>query len=165
MNVLSALLIIFGSYYLAQVFQTNMFFRNFMESILKVSGIPGTAVLMLPLGFTIGVTVNLIIHWIGFNYHFPSFSKPVLRTLFEVFSASTIMGFVAYEFLVVFSTVFNLDTLTGIFLQGFCSGIIGIISAIFILYLLKSQELSEVWSTLHKRIWRAEVIVPDAELQ
>ncbi|HEY4508766.1 MAG TPA: lipid II flippase MurJ [Candidatus Paceibacterota bacterium] len=165
MNVLSALLIVGGSFYLIQLFQNNLFFKNFMESILKVSDIPGTAVLMLPLGFSIGVMVNLIIHWIGFNKHFPTFSSAALRTLFEVFGASTIMGFVTYRCLSIFDTLFNINTLLGIFLQGFLSGVIGIISGIMILYLLHSKELAEVWSTLHKKIWRAEVIVPDPELQ
>ncbi len=165
MNVLSALLIVASSFYLVQVFQNNLFFQNFVESILKVGGISGTVVLMLPLGFSIGVIVNLIIHWIGFNYHFPSFSSAVFKTLFQVFGASTIMGFVTYKCLNIFDTVFNINTLVGIFLQGFLSGIVGIISGILILYLLHNKELSEVWGTLHKKIWRAEVIVPDPELR
>lgn len=165
MNVFSALLIILGSYYLVQIFQTNFFFRNFMESILKVSDIPGTAVLMLPLGFSIGVMVNLIIHWIGFGRHFPTFSKPVLRTLFEISGASVIMGFVTYQFLDIFGNIFNLNTLSGIFFQGFISGIIGIATAVLVLILLNSRELAEVWGTLHKKIWRAKIIAPDADLQ
>src|SRR3989338_4238594 len=136
MNVLSALLIVGGSFYLIQLFQNNLFFKNFMESILKVSDIPGTAVLMLPLGFSIGVMVNLIIHWIGFNKHFTTFSSAALLTLFEVFGASTIMGFVTYRCLSIFDTLFNINTLLGIFLQGFLSGVIGIIYGIMILYLL-----------------------------
>ncbi len=164
MNVLSALIIIFGSYYLVEVFQSNLFFRSFFESILKVSGIPGTVVLMLPLGFTIGVLINLLIHWIAFQRYFPLFSAPVLRTLFQVTGASLIMGYITYICLNIFDNVFNINTLLGIFLQGFLSGIIGIASAIIILYLLRNLELAEVWVTLHKKIWKAKVIGPDAEL-
>lgn len=164
MNILSALLIVFGSFYLVQIFQNNFFFKNFMESILKVSEIPGTAVLMLPLGFSIGVLVNLLIHWIGFHHHFPSFSSPVLRTLFEISGSSVIMGFVTYKSLSVFDNIFNINTLLGIFMQGFLSGIIGIISAVLILYLLNNRELKEVWYILHKKIWKARVVGPDAEL-
>lgn len=164
MNVFSAFVIVVGSYLLVKFFQSNVFFRNFIESILKVSDLPGTAVLMLPLGFSIGVIINLIIHWIGFSRHFPSFSKPVLRTLFETTSASVIMGFVTYQFLNIFDNVFDINTLTGIFLQGAFSGVIGIAVAVCILLLLKSRELVEVWSTLHKKIWKAKVIAPDAAL-
>ncbi len=164
MNVFSALLIIFGSFYLTNLFQSNLVFRSFMESILKVSGIPGTAVLMLPLGFSFGVLVNLILHWIGFQRHFPDFSRPVLRSLFQVSGASLVMGYVTYIFLNVFDKVFNLSTFTGIFFQGFCSGIIGIVSAVFVLYLLKNQELKEVWGAFHQRIWKVKIIGLDTEV-
>ena len=164
MNVLSALLIIAGSFYLIRLFQYDFFFRDFVESILKVSGLPGTAVLMLPLGYSIGVLFNLVVHWIGFEFHFPKFSRPVLRTLFEVSGASLIMGYVTYLSLHFFDTIFDLNTLLGIFFQGFFSGITGIASAVVVLHLLHSKELSEVWSTLHKKIWKAKAVLPDAEL-
>lgn len=165
MNMLSALLIVVGSYYLVQLFNYSIFFRTFIESILKVNGIPGTVVLMLPLGYSIGVIVNLIIHWWGFSLHFPTFSKPVKRTLFETISASTIMGYVSYNMLFVFDKVFDINTLLGIFSQGLFSGLVGIVVAVLVLYLLGSRELSEVWSTLHKKIWKATVVAPDADLQ
>ncbi|MCX6702028.1 MAG: hypothetical protein NTX96_02425 [Candidatus Zambryskibacteria bacterium] len=165
MSVLSAACIVGFSYFLIQIFQTNFLFRDFVESLLKVSGVPGTVVLMLPLGFTLGIFVNLITHWISFASEFPSYSPPVSKTLFQVGGASVIMGYVAYSFLYVFSTIFNTDTLFGIFMQGFSSGVCGIIVGIVVLYLLKNEELKEVWGTLHKKIWKAKIIVPDAELQ
>lgn len=164
MNVFSASFIVLGSFSLIRLFEANLFFRNFIESILKVSDIPGTVVLMLPLGFTLGSIINLIIYWFAFSRQFKTFSSLVSRTLFDVFSASVIMGFVTYNFLAVFNSVFNMNTLIGVFMQGFSSGIVGIISAILILLLLKNKELKEVWNALHKKIWGTKVIVPDPEL-
>ncbi len=164
MNVLSAGLIVIGSYYFIHLFNTNSYFKYFMESLLKVTDLPGTAVLMLPLGFSVGLFINLIIHWWDFTYNFPTFSKPVLRTFFQIVGASTIMGFVAYVSLDIFDNYLNMETLMGIFLQGFFAGITGILSAIAVLYLLKSTELKEVWTTLHHKIWKADVIAPDSEL-
>lgn len=164
MNVLSAIFIIVVSYYLVVLFQINHYFKDFIESILKVSDIQGTVVLMLPLGYSLGVLLNLLIHWIGFHNHFPDFSKPVLRTLFEVLGSSMIMGYVTYIFLGVFDNVFNINTFFGIFMQGLFSGLTGIIASVFVLYLLKSRELSEIWTTLHKKIWRVKVVPPDADL-
>lgn len=165
MNMLSAAFIIITSFYLVRLFNTSWFFKTFIESIFKVSDIPGTVVLMLPLGYSLGVILNLIVHWWGFSYHFPSFSRPVQKTLFQAVSASTIMGYVTYQMLSVFDKVFNIDTLVGIFSQGLCSGLVGIVVAVVVLYLLKSRELSEVWTTVHKKIWKAEIVAPDAELQ
>ncbi|MEQ1500137.1 MAG: murein biosynthesis integral membrane protein MurJ [Parcubacteria group bacterium] len=164
MNVFSALIIILGSYYFINLFNSSSYFKYFIESIFKVSDLPGTIVLMLPLGYSLGIIINLIIHWVGFAKHFPDFSKPVLRTLFEVCGASIIMGYVAYIGLNFFDTVFNVNTLVGIFMQGFLSGALGIVFAVLVLYLFKNKELFEVWGTLHKKIWRAKVVPPDAEL-
>lgn len=168
-NVLSSIFIIIFSYFLVHLFQTNFFFRDFMESLLKVSGIPGTVVLMLPLGFSIGVLINLVIHWIDFNREFPSYSPGVFKTLFHAVSASIIMGYATYVSLNIFASLFrhliDISTTIGVFLQGAVSGIIGIAVWIFILFILKNPELKEVWTTLHKKIWKAKVIGPDAELQ
>lgn len=165
MNMISATLIIGISYWLVHFFNHNLFFQNFIESLLKVSGVSGTAMLMLPLGFSIGLMINCLIHWIGFGLEFRSFSTPVLRTLFQVLGGSVIMGFVAYLGLNFFGLFLNTGTVLGIFLQGFFAGILGIISAVLVLYLLGSRELSEVWSTLHKKIWKANIVGPDASME
>jgi putative peptidoglycan lipid II flippase len=164
MNMISAGVIIGSSYALVYLFNHYLIFGYFIESLFKVSGISGTVVLMLPLGFTIGMLLNALIHWIGFHREFRTYSKPVLKTLFQTTAGSLIMGYVAYVSLTFFSTLFNLETLIGIFLQGFLSGMVGIIALIVVLVLLKSYELQEVWSTLHQKIWRAKVVPPDAEL-
>ncbi len=164
MNIVSAGVIVFSSYGLATLFNNSSFFRDFMESLFKVSGVPGTIVLMLPLGYTIGLLFNLVVHWIGFGLEFRDFSSPVFRTLFEITGASVIMGYISYVCLNIFDNYLNLNTLAGIFFQGFLSGIVGIICGTVILWLLNSRELNEVWSTLHKKIWKARIVQPDAEL-
>lgn len=163
-NILSSAIIIGVSYMLVYVFQTNTFFRFFIESLLKVSDINGTVVLMLPLGFSIGILINTFLYWLFIHKEFKNYSGPVLKTFFQIVGASTIMGYVAYKFLDVFDEIFDINTLIGIFLQGFLSGIIGIAVAILVLYLLGSTELKEVWNTLHKKIWKAKVVGPDPEL-
>jgi putative peptidoglycan lipid II flippase len=164
MNMISAALIIIFAYGLVHFFNHNLFFQNFMESLLKVSGVPGTAMLMLPLGFSLGLLFNCFVHWLAFGLEFPTYSPPVFRTSFEVIGSSIIMGFVAYLGLNFFGSILNTSTTIGVFLQGFYAGIFGIVVAVFVLYLLKSKELSEVWSTLHKKIWKATIVGPDAEL-
>ena len=86
----------------------------------------------------------------------------VLPTLFHSFSASVIMGLIAYILLNVFDNIFNLNTFIGIFLQGFLSGLGGITVGIIVLVLMKNDELHEVWLTLHHKIWKAKVIGVDA---
>lgn len=73
------------------------------------------------------------------------------------------MGYVAFLGLRLFSYVFPLTKVWGVFLQGFCAGIIGLVVGVIVLILLKNNELQEVWTTLHRKIWKATV--PPAEVE
>ncbi|MES2437208.1 MAG: murein biosynthesis integral membrane protein MurJ [Patescibacteria group bacterium] len=161
MNFFSAFLIIACSYMLMRVFNEVSIFRYFIETILRVEDIPGSAVLMLPLGFTIGATINMILHWISFEREFRGYSKDVLRTLFQSLGAAIIMGAVTHQFLNVFAIVFDINTFAGIFFQGFISGILGIFVGITLLLLLRSKELTDIALTLKRRIWKAKIIPTD----
>lgn len=162
-NVLSSVLIIVFGYVFMRVFDRYPLFQYFIESLFKVEDLEGSIVLMLPLAYSLGVLINTVFLWIMFHDEYPSFSKPVFATLFQSISASVIMGYTAYLFLDVFDDVFDINTVAGIFLQGFCAGIIGIVSGILVLKLLKSKELEEIWRTLHAKIWKAKVLAPEQE--
>lgn len=161
MNLFSAGLIVVISYGLVVAFRDIPFFQYFMESILKVSDIPGTIVLMLPLGYTIGTLINMCIHWYAFESEYPLYSHTVLSTFFQTTGASLIMGYVAYKALAVCAIIFDLNTVLGVFMQGFLAGLCGIVAWICILALLKSKELADVWDTFHKKIWKARIVAPD----
>ena len=162
-NVVSSILIVALGYALVKLFYLWPMFSYFFESLFKIQDLQGSVVLMLALAYSIGVTINMVVHWVAFQSEFGSFSKPVLATAFQSLSASVIMGFVAYRFLDVFDNIFNIDTLYGIFMQGLCSGLIGIAVGVIILKILKSVELEDVWKTLHAKIWRRKVLVPEVE--
>ena len=162
-NLFSAALIVVFAFSFLWLFKHWEFFRYFTESLLRVDNVAGAEVLMLPLGFSVAQIVNAAIYWFYFARRFPTFSPIVSRTFFEVFSTSVIMGFVAYRALNVFDKIFNLETLPGIFFQGFFAGLIGIAVGVVILILLKNQEIKEVWTTLHHKIWRAKPIAPEPE--
>ena len=162
-NLISAVLIVVFAFGFLWLFKHWEFFSYFTESLLRVDNVVGAEVLMLPLGFSAAQIINAAIFWFYFARRFPTFSPIVSRTLFEVFSTSVIMGFVAYRALNVFDKIFDLNTLPGVFLQGFLSGLIGIAVGVIILILLRNQELKEVWLTLHHKIWRAKPIAPEPE--
>jgi putative peptidoglycan lipid II flippase len=136
-------------------------FKYFLESLLKVQDIPGSIILTLPLGWSIGEVINSIALWFVFEKDFKGFSKPVLRTFVQVFASSLVMGYVAYVSLNIFDDVFNLETTAGVFLQGFLSGVVGIGFGILFLLIFRNQELSDVWQTLKSKIWKEPTVVPD----
>ena len=162
-NVISAGVIILLGYVFTKAFFAYPIFRFFLEDLLKVSGQVGTSTLVLALAYSIGVILNTFLHWWMFQKKFPGFSKPVLSTLYHTFSASIIMGYTAYWGLRIFAGIFPLTKVWGVFLQGFCSGILGLIVGALILLILKNPELQEVWTALHHKIWKAKV--PPAEVE
>jgi putative peptidoglycan lipid II flippase len=160
-NVFSMLSTVFFTFIFLKIFQSSLMFKNFIESLFRVDGILGTEVLMLALGFTLSSLLNCAILWYIFNKENIGFSATLLNTLFQSFCASVIMGAAAYFSLNVFDNFFNLDTFVGIFMQGLLSGLVGIAVCVFVLWLLKSNELRDVFSTFHKRFWAVKTIAPE----
>ncbi len=147
---------------LLSIFESAPMFRYFMESLLRVENLPGTAILMLPLAYSLGMLGNAVALWFFFeNRHVTAIPHSLSRTSFESFAAAVFIGFVSYLCLVIFGRIFNLNTFLGIFFQGLFAGIFGIIAGIALLKLLGSRELADVSAALRKRFWKAEVIAPE----
>lgn len=162
-NLISSVLIVFFAFILLQLFEYSLIFRYFIEHILKVTDIPGTEVLMLPLAYSIGTILNSFLLWMYIKRDFMQKEFFVARTFFESLCASFFVGFVAYASLNIFAPIFDLNTFWGIFSQGFFSGILGIISGILILYILKNRELRDLYQVIHSKFWKAKIILPSEE--
>ena len=161
-NAISAGIIILLGYLGIHYYYHVPMFRYFIEDLLKVDGQTGTSVLMLALAYSIGTIVNTILHWIVFERVYPGFSRPVLATLFHSFAASVIMGYAAYLSLRIFAGVFPMTKIWGVFMQGLCSGVIGIGVLVITLIILQNREFGEVWRAIHEKFWK--VPVPPAEM-
>lgn len=70
LNIISSVFTIGFPFLLLMAFNANSVFRFFIESLFKVEGIEGAAVLMLPLGYSIGTLLNALAFWIMFEYDF-----------------------------------------------------------------------------------------------
>jgi len=155
-SFISGILIIVLSYLFVRIFNNYQTFQYFIGSLLRVEDIAGASILMLPLGYATALLINGLLLWISFGQEFAGFTKRLRTTLFHSFSASVMMGFVAYLGLNIFDNFFDLDKLHGIFLQGLLAGLLGLLAGVIVLKLLKNRELEEVWSTLHHKIWKAK---------
>ena len=72
------------------------------------------------------------------------------------------MGGVTYVSLGIFSSIFNLETLYGILMQGLISGIIGIISGMIVLALFKNKEFYGIVNVLsHKLHHGGHLVAPE----
>lgn len=127
-------------------------YRMFITELLRVDGVPGAEILMLPLGYSIAMFVHAIallaIFMRRYGLPFSAFGG----VLFRAVVASLTGGIMAYAVLNTLVFGINSDTFIGILLQGGIAGIVGMAVVIFTLFLLGSVELNEAYRALHKRM-------------
>ncbi|MEX0917101.1 MAG: lipid II flippase MurJ [Candidatus Paceibacterota bacterium] len=157
-NVLSSFVSLLSAYLLMKVFLSNDAWREFFEVFLRVEGIPGTAVLMLPLGYSIGMTLNAVILFALFRQDFKRRSLVVLSSLWRSALAALLAGIVSYATLRVLDGFLDLNTFVGIFTQGFTAGVLGLISGGWLLYLVESKEFKEAFDSVKGRFWKRNTI-------
>lgn len=163
-NAFSATIIVLGGYGLSAAYAHSILFQNFIAALLRVDGIAGARVLMLPLAYTIGMLINITVLIYLFQKRFGKFFLAALReTLVYCSFASLVAGLVAYEFLEVLGLHLNLNTLQGIFLQGLGAGIVGIITWWLILEISGNEDIREVRHALGRKFWKAGMIIPGKE--
>lgn len=149
------------SYGLVSLYNSSELFRYFIESLLRVDGIAGAEVLMLPLAYSIGMIVNALLLWVSFQSDFLEFSSRVKNTFWQSLGTSIIIGFVAYQSLSIFAYILNTQTLIGIFLQGLFAGMVGISVGVIVLYLLNNEEINEMGAALKRKVWSVSVTAPE----
>ncbi len=159
-NLFSSILIVIFAINLTNIFSSNLTFKYFIESLFKVENIPGTEILMLPLAYSLGTIINFLIQWFLIKKEFMKREDFIGNTFFQSLGASFFLGITTYFFLNIFSPIFGTITFWGIFLQGFVSGILGILVAILILFLLKNKELQDFILALKTKFSKNKVILP-----
>lgn len=129
----------------------------FFFRALRVADVPQAMVLGLPLAFALGALANMAL--LGFYLRRmeggEQFQLRVFAPfLYEVISASALLGSISYIMLQVLEPLFDGNTFTGIFLQGLLAGICGIGSAVLFLSLCNNKELKEVKDVWGRKFWR-----------
>ena len=142
-SISSAVLLIFA-------FNHNLLFRYFIESLLRVSDVPGTDVLMLALGYALGAIAECAVGYVYFGRDFAISFANLSRLLFESFAASILGGFGSYAVLSLFGTSVLSSTL-GLVTEGAVAGIVGLAITAGVLYMLKNREFLEAYSAFMRR--------------
>ena len=146
---------------LLTLFRAHPPFAFFIEALLRVTDVPGTAALALPLAFSLGAFLHTGLLWAVLGESARGLWRSVYSTLFESFAAATLAGAAAYGGLNLLDNFLNLQKTAGVFLHGFLAGLLGLAAWIAVLYTLKSRELASVWATVHQKIWRLHPVSPD----
>jgi len=154
----SSIVTLLAAYGGLHLFKSNAYFATFLEHLLRLEGVSGTEVLMLPLAFTLGAFVNVSLFVYLARRDFNIKNMEIGGTFLHSFAASVAMGYVAYQFLNYFGTIFDINTFVGIFFQGLLSALFGILAWIFILSMLKNREYLETIKALRKRFTKEEIV-------
>ena len=162
-NLISSFSIVLFSVLFLYLFKHFLFLRYFVESLLKVSDLPGTEILMLPLAYSLGTIINFILLWHFIKKDFIKDEPFISKTFFQSLGGAFLVGLVSYLSLNALAPIFGTHTFWGIFLQGFLSGILGIAAGTLVLHLLKNQELKDLAQTLHTKFWKVKVVAPPQE--
>ncbi|MBI5078229.1 MAG: hypothetical protein HZB11_02605 [Candidatus Yonathbacteria bacterium] len=162
-NVLSSAVIGFTGYGFLAWYSGSPFMQDFIGSLLRVEGLLGASVLMLPLAYSVGMLLNTALLIYFFRKRFGKFLSPIKDTFIHGSFSALVAGLVAYEFLEILGLYLNLNTFMGIFLQGLIAGIAGLLTWWLILELMGNEEIREVRTALHRKFWKVAVIIPDKE--
>lgn len=136
---------------LVGVFHELTFARLFLESLLRVSDIPGTTVLMLALAYCVGALVQAGLGVYYLSRDFAVSLAGLRRLAFHSFAAGVLGGALCYETLAIVGELVDIDTAVGILLQGLAGGVVGLVITVATLALLKNKELAEALSALKRR--------------
>lgn len=162
-NIISAGIIVILAFGLSYLYNTSLLFRYWLEALLRVDDLPGTAILILPLAFSIGLIFNAVAHWVFFAKDFSPLPVQTSHGFFQTLSSALLGGVGAYEVLNLLGNVFDNSTFMGIFSQGFLAGLAGLIIYVVILLLMKNEEVKEVGVALSSKFWKAKAVAPSAE--
>ncbi len=162
-NCLSSILIILLASAGAWWFRTSEFGREFLAALLRLEGVAGLELVILPLVFSIGFVFNLWWLWRAFSQDFGELPAAVGQSFYQSLAASCAGGVVCYVVLGWLAPFLAQDTFWGIFLQGLAGGIAAIVVVVICLRLLGNRELAEINRALAQRFWRSRVIVPEPE--
>ena len=160
--VSSVSIILFSSVFL-YLFREYALFQYFIESILKVSDIPGTEVLMLPLAYSFGTIINCLILGFFVKKDFMRERVFISKAFFQSLAASFFLGLVTYLSLNAFAGVFSNETFFGVLFEGLISGVFGILAGGIVLYLFKNEQLFDLINTLRTKFWKAKIIISEEE--
>ncbi|MEW5908066.1 MAG: lipid II flippase MurJ [Patescibacteria group bacterium] len=162
-NIFSSAFTIFFSFLCVSAIENLRPFEIFFGKILRVEDIGNIGVLMLPFIFSLGMILNIILLVFSFKKELGWLNDVLKKTLFEIIFSSLLIGIITYLSLQIFDNIFDLHTVFGVFMQGFLSGLFGIISGFTLLIVLENNELKEIIGSFRQKFWKVSAIASEPE--
>lgn len=160
-NIVSSLFIIIIALLSFLFIKSNL--HEYLESFLRLRGIQDIEILSLPIAYSFGSVLNILLLWSYFKRDFGFINNGIFNSLKQSVLGGIVLGIVSYASLQFLSGILNLNTFLGIFFQGFLSSILGIMCFGLVLRFLGNKELKEIISSLKTKFWKAGAISEEGE--
>ncbi len=134
-----------------------------LESLLRVAGVPGAEVIMLPLAYSLGMLFQLGLFMVATIRMFGLAVAPLGRLFGQALAAGLVGGACAYLALMFIVDGVNQEAFIGIALQGLVGAICGIAGVIITYRLLHAPELFEIYTAYHSRLFKRDVVGPQSD--
>lgn len=130
--------------------RANPILRDFLEVMLRVEGVPGTEILFIALGATLGQLFMGVFALATIGSVAPGVARSLLRPLFEGVGAGMVGALAAYGLLAFMGNIAPLTSLLAVFTQGLAAGIVGLVVSALVLVLLENREFRDLYESLRK---------------
>lgn len=141
---------ILGAWGLVRLAEAFPVVRYFIESLFRVSDVPGAQVLFVACGFTIGQLVMGAVALFTLRTVAPGAARELIRPILESFGAALLGGTAAYGALTLMGNIAPLTTLPVVVAEGAVAGMVGLAVACAVLFMLQNKEMRELFSAIAK---------------
>jgi len=140
-----------------------------LQTFLRLEDVQGSLVVVLALSYSLAVTLGVYALVIHFEFRFGRFVSKIRRTLWQSSVAACAAALASYGALVLLGPLTLASTLASVFLKGLAGGLLGVVAAAFVYFILRNQEFFENFETVRRKLWRevkdeeAPIVVSSAE--
>jgi putative peptidoglycan lipid II flippase len=134
-----------------------------LNSLLKVTDVPGTEMLALPLGFVFGAIVECMLLWVIVERKI-HFTKDILKPIFHSLGAGMIGAASSYMVLQYTGKFFTLDKFVGLLMHAFIGGVVGIAVAVATLVLLENEEIKVILHSFTRKLSGIKPMAADTDV-
>jgi putative peptidoglycan lipid II flippase len=138
------------AYGLLRYARSHVEIQYFIEALFRVPDVPGSSILFIAVGATIGQLIMGVAALVTLRTVAPGVASGLMRPLFEGLGAAILGGAASYGVLTLLGQIAPLTHLGVVFAQGAIAGIVGLAIAGAVLAVLENQEFRDLIVALRK---------------
>jgi putative peptidoglycan lipid II flippase len=161
-NIWSTVVTIGSVVVLLFVYHDSTVFSAFLDNLLRINGTKGTSVVLLPLGFSIGETINTIALWFAFRKKIPATKidrRALSRSLLHMIGAALIAATASYVMLSYIGTSVTGTHFIGVLIQAIIASTIGVVVYGIVLLAFRNEDMRLFVDTAKSRFWKQKPLV------